>query len=79
MNAVPLSGTGAGPRPDPTTFTRAATERRAAERPATESRETDDRTADRPGTDERTTGRPRTRPTPARQTTRQHTDDATTE
>ncbi|EMA66799.1 hypothetical protein C461_09821 [Halorubrum aidingense JCM 13560] len=27
MSAVPMAGTGAGPRPDPTTFTRRATER----------------------------------------------------
>jgi hypothetical protein len=27
MSAVPMAGTGAGPRPDPTTFTRRATDR----------------------------------------------------
>jgi hypothetical protein len=49
MSAVPLSGTGAGPRPDPTTFTRAATERRTAD-----GARTDRSTADRPGTEPRT-------------------------
>jgi hypothetical protein len=63
MSAVPLSGTGAGPRPDPTTFTRAATERRAAD-----GARTDRSTADRPGTDRSTADRPGTEP---------RTDDAT--
>ncbi|WP_435092736.1 hypothetical protein [Halorubrum sp. N11] len=27
MSAVPMAGTGRGPRPDPTTFTRRATDR----------------------------------------------------
>ncbi|EMA59316.1 hypothetical protein C469_11826 [Halorubrum lipolyticum DSM 21995] len=31
MSAVPMAGTGRGPRPDPTTFTRRATDR--TERP----------------------------------------------
>jgi len=29
MSAVPMAGTGDGPRPDPTTFTRRATDRHA--------------------------------------------------
>jgi len=49
MSAVPLAETRAGPRPDPTTFTRAATERRAAD-----GTRTDRSTADRPGTEPRT-------------------------
>ncbi|MFO8115068.1 MAG: hypothetical protein R6U01_06860 [Halorubrum sp.] len=50
MNAVPLSGTGAGPRPDPTTFTHAATERRTADGAAIDQRTPARLTTDRPTT-----------------------------
>ncbi len=52
MNAVPLSGTGAGPRPDPTTFTRSATDRYAADGAATARRTTDRPTTQQPTDDD---------------------------
>jgi len=36
MTAVPMAGTGDGPRPDSTTFTRDATDRPARDRSATD-------------------------------------------
>jgi hypothetical protein len=54
MSPVPLSGTGAGPRPDPTTFTRAATERRTADGARTDRSEAADRRTDRPASRQRT-------------------------
>ncbi|WP_280586715.1 hypothetical protein [Halorubrum sp. Boch-26] len=45
MSAVPMAGTGAGPRPDPTTFTSRATDRYATGR-HTADRFTDDDTAE---------------------------------
>ncbi|MFC7186295.1 hypothetical protein [Halorubrum yunnanense] len=45
MSAVPMARTGDGPRPDPTTFTRGATDRHAADRAATD-RFTDGDTAE---------------------------------
>jgi len=53
MSAVPLSGTGAGPRPDSTTFTRAATERRSIDE-SRPDRSPTDRTGTEPRTDDAT-------------------------
>ena len=39
MSDVPMAGTGDGPRPDPTTFTRDATGRPAGDRFADETRD----------------------------------------